>query len=316
MAFPVDSATLEQMVTRFSTDLLTVHECDGACLYASGEAVPLLGVRPDALVGRRLQDLVVPEDRANVDEELRHLSGHETRRLRYRVEALDGTKRWVETRVRKSDPFLIAATREVEEESHRGAEWAHLRIEARTDWLTQLLNRWGLEEALETELDRALRSGHVFAIAFFDVDRFKSINDTLGHGFGDHVLRRIAAVIGRGRRSYDVPGRWGGDEFLLILPETTLAEAVLVAERMVSEVAVELLAAPRGHSVTLSAGVAASTGVASVDALVECADRAMYRAKAMGGNRVYAFDPEEAVSRKGTASPSVARRRELTRDLR
>lgn len=316
MAFPVDAAALEHLVTRFSTDLLTVHERDGACLYASGEAVPLLGVRPAALVGRRLQDLVVPEDRANVEEELRHLSGHETRRLRFRVEALDGTKRWVETRVRKSDPFLIAATREVEDETRRGAEWAHLRIEARTDWLTQLQNRWGLEESLATELDRALRSGHVFAITFFDVDHFKGINDTLGHGFGDHILRRIAAVLGRGRRSYDVPGRWGGDEFLLILPETTLTEAVVVAERMVGEVAAELVDVRRGQAVTLSAGVAASAGIASVDALVECADRAMYRAKALGGNRVSVFEPGEAVSWMNTSSPAAARRGELTRGLR
>lgn len=151
-------------------------------------------------------------------------------------------------------------------------------------------------------MDRYLRSGHAFSIALLDVDHFKAVNDTFGHAFGDHVLRRIAAVAGHGRRSYDVLGRWGGDELLLVLPETSPEEAATVAARMVRAVAMERLEGPGGDVVTLSAGVASSSSAAAIDALVEHADRAMYVAKSLGGNRVCQFYARE-VAPVVTAAP-------------
>lgn len=281
---------LEHLVIRYSTDLLTVYTLDGTCVYASGAAMALVGVEPEVLLGRRLQDFVADDDRAGIDKEIPRLIDQEAGRLRYRIEAAGGTMRRVETRIRKSDPFLIASTREVDDSTEQpSAAWTQLRVEARTDWLTQLSNRRGLEESLQLEMDRYQRSGHVFSIAMLDVDRFKTVNDRYGHAAGDEILRRIAAFAGHGRRSYDVLGRWGGDEFLSILPETSAEEAAVVAERMVHAVAMEKLEVRDSGAITLSAGVASASGAPTIDALVEHADQAMYVAKSLGGNRVCRF---------------------------
>lgn len=290
---------LEHLVTSCSSDLLTVHGLDGTFLYASEETMSLFGLRPEELWGRRLQEFVRSDDVALVDTEMSAIEGHETRRFRYRIEGLDRTPRWVETRLRRSDDLLIAATRDIDHEiSRQSAEWARLKLEARTDWLTQLKNRWGLEEVLETELDRYLRRGNVLSVALLDVDGFKQVNDRHGHGFGDHVLRRIASVIDRGRRSYDVLGRWGGDEFLLILPDTTVEAACGVATRMVQEVEREWTNLPESEAITLSGGVVDSVGAESIAPLLDRADAAMYRAKREGGNRVCVAEATEPGTEK------------------
>jgi diguanylate cyclase (GGDEF)-like protein len=127
------------------------------------------------------------------------------------------------------------------------------------------------------------------------VDRFKATNDAWGHVYGDLVLRRIASVIGCGRRCYDVLGRWGGDEFLLILPETGIEEAKSVAQRMTAAVAVEFTQKSDPLQVTVSAGVGDSSGCMNADRIIQRADHAMYRAKAQGGNCVAVYEPAETL---------------------
>jgi diguanylate cyclase (GGDEF)-like protein/PAS domain S-box-containing protein len=286
---------LEHLAAGFSADMLTVHALDGSCLYASEETSHLLGRKPEMLLGRKLQDFIRDDDIAKVNEELNAMALDEVSRIRYRLELPDGSTRWVETRIRKSRGYLIAATRDIDSEITRQAsEWSRLKVEARTDWLTRLQNRFGVEEVLEREFDRFLRTGHDFSIAMFDVDRFKDINDTQGHRIGDQVLTRVGALIAQACRSYDVLGRWGGDEFLLVLPETRLDEARSVAARMIATVAGEYIEAGESRSLTLSGGVAESQDCASVSAMIDRVDRAMYRAKAMGGNRICIFEPASA----------------------
>jgi diguanylate cyclase (GGDEF)-like protein/PAS domain S-box-containing protein len=286
---------LEHLAAGFSADMLTVHSLDGLCLYASEETSRLLGREPGTVLGRKLQDFVKNDDIAKVNEELDTMGSDEVSRIRYRLELSDGTTRWVETCIRKSRGYLIAATRDIDNEIARQAsEWSRLKVEARTDWLTRLQNRFGVEEVLEREFDRFLRTGHDFSIAMFDVDRFKDINDTQGHRIGDQVLTRVGALIGQACRSYDVLGRWGGDEFLLVLPETRIDEARSVAARMIATVAGEYIEAGISRPLTLSGGVAESQDCASVGAMIDRVDRAMYRAKASGGNRICIYEPAPA----------------------
>jgi diguanylate cyclase (GGDEF)-like protein len=155
------------------------------------------------------------------------------------------------------------------------------------DGLTGCFNRnYGLE-TLDRELRRARRSGGPLSIVMFDIDHFKTINDTLGHLRGDEILRAIGAQLTRVLRSTDVSCRYGGDEFLAILPDTHVLGAEQVAETLRREIGTLAIAAgERVIAVTVSVGLAAAApDELDVTALVERADDALYQAKRAGRNR-------------------------------
>src|SRR5438270_446334 len=144
---------------------------------------------------------------------------------------------------------------------------------------------------LTSSIDAFGRSWMLSAV-FLDIDRFKPINDTFGHNSGDAVLRQVAGIIVDNIRPSDLFGRYGGEEFMLILPESLPAEAVEVAERLRSAIAQTPLQIPNGQTViiTISIGVAGGRGhELQVDALVDQADAAMYAAKGLGRNRTYLY---------------------------
>lgn len=154
------------------------------------------------------------------------------------------------------------------------------------DDLTELPNRRGATRQLEVLISRARRHGHQLALLLVDADRFKSVNDEHGHAVGDVVLRELAARLRERVRREDVVGRWGGEEFVVALPETTPDGAAAVAEALRAGVSTTPIDADgKALDVTISIGVAAWTGQELED-LVSRADRALYAAKAAGRNRV------------------------------
>lgn len=169
-------------------------------------------------------------------------------------------------------------------------EEARLKAEdlSRVDVLTGVLSRGAVLEALDKEVQRARRHGNGLACLMLDLDRFKAINDTHGHQFGDKALRRIARAVASLCRANDYLGRYGGEEFLLILPETRLDGAVAFAERVRREVA-ETPLHENGERITLSIGVTEwRNDDDSPDSLISEADRALFDAKAAGRNQVVA----------------------------
>ena len=166
---------------------------------------------------------------------------------------------------------------------------AALRHLAESDPLTQILNRVGIMTELGRRLAEFQRYGSVFSVLMIDVDHFKHINDRLGHLAGDQVLRRVSGIIRSALREVDSVGRYGGEEFLVVLPGTRIDSAVNTAERI--RLAIEQIPIRVDREqirVTVSIGaMAAGPGAAShVDALIDGADRAMYEAKHSGRNRV------------------------------
>jgi two-component system, cell cycle response regulator len=154
---------------------------------------------------------------------------------------------------------------------------------AATDGLTGIANRYTFQQVLESELERAARSGNEVGLAMLDIDHFKRLNDAYGHQAGDAVLRAVATRLSDHSRTYDTAARYGGEEFAVILPATDREEMWEIVERLRREV----YASSDGPSVTISAGVATfpSDG-ASVDELVAAADEALYESKRAGRNRV------------------------------
>ncbi|MFO7527282.1 MAG: GGDEF domain-containing protein [Marinobacter sp.] len=157
---------------------------------------------------------------------------------------------------------------------------------ATIDPLTQLLNRRAFLPLAHHECSRTERSEKPLSVVIADLDHFKQVNDTWGHNAGDQVLREVARRLKDCLRKQDVVCRWGGEEFLILLPETDSNGAMRVAEKCgssVSETLIDIMG--HGHTQTISLGVATLTGGESVEELINRADRALYSAKKSGRNR-------------------------------
>jgi diguanylate cyclase (GGDEF)-like protein len=157
-----------------------------------------------------------------------------------------------------------------------------------TDSLTGLLNRRYLEERLEEELARSSRHNHSLCLMMMDIDGFKLYNDTFGHPAGDRLLKRISEAITRSVRTTDIAARFGGDEFLVLLPETEPALAMKIADRVHREVFRIGTALAQGRvAVTISIGIASyPRNGQTLEQVIEQADRALYQAKMKGKNRI------------------------------
>ena len=193
----------------------------------------------------------------------------------------------------------------------RSFRHAQLLNEARADAKTGLLNAATWEREAAAEVARAGRTHSPLAVALLDLDLFKQINDTHGHLLGDEVLRAIARLLTSVLREYDVAGRFGGEEFVMLLPQTRAPDALRIAERVRAHIARLGITGPGGERIS----VTASIGVAALDAgssrqlteLLAAADAALYRAKASGRDQVQMISTSRGLSasvQAPTATPA------------
>lgn len=170
-----------------------------------------------------------------------------------------------------------------------GRETHQLTVLSRTDPLTGLHNRRHMEEHLATAVSAARRHHQPLSVLFLDIDGFKDVNDQFGYEAGDEVLRAVGGRMRIALRAEDIVGRWGGEEFVAVLPTTNLAGALAVAERVRAAIASEpVWVADRDARVTVSVGCA--SGVGEPTELIGKASHALRRAKRAGKNRVVAAD--------------------------
>lgn len=254
---------------------------------ANQAAIEYLDLRPDAqgrlssATWQALLEKGLPQAGENHRERLLHTE--------------DGSERWalvsaIPLQISNGPSHLVSLA----DVSKLKAYQKDLHLASITDGLTGLYNRRYLFLRLAEEVERAARGSYRFSISLLDLDHFKQVNDTLGHRTGDEVLVRSAHAIRGAIRGLDLAGRYGGEEFLVILPDTGAAEALAIAERI--RTAVKALTWPEpGLRLTLSGGVSEHAGT-DVDGLLERADRRLYAAKGGGRDRIVAEDPGDPPS--------------------
>jgi diguanylate cyclase (GGDEF)-like protein/PAS domain S-box-containing protein len=269
-----------------SQDMLCTMDTHGRCIEVNGAWQSNLGYRPTEMRGRRLLDLTHPDDHVPATEEaMRVFRGEVSKSLDTRVRAKDGTWHWLRTSsvFEPHEGLVYARSTDVTERKANQEERERLMREvellARSDALTGLPNRRALDDQLPREMARALREGSPLCLAIIDIDHFKAYNDTHGHLAGDVVLRDCAAAWDGELRGEDMILRFGGEEFLVVLPNCGPADATEIVERLRA-------ATPDGQ--TCSAGLAAWLPGESVDELVGRADKALYEAKESGRDRLVA----------------------------
>ncbi len=270
------------------------------------------------------ENLLHPDDRTSALQAMQdHLTGiTPIHRDEYRLRAKDGSYRWLldQGKIVQYDlqgrPLRMTATftditsrKEAESElrqakdalevTHSELEKAFLREQqlARIDTLTGVHNRRFLFELADHEFNFALRYNSPLSVLMFDIDDFKLINDNFGHSIGDQALQYLTRVVGSQLRSVDVFGRYGGDEFIVLLPQTGIPEARVLGERIHASIAgmrIETEKSPL--SLTISLGITQilhhATQPDTVDNLLLRADQALYAAKEAGRNRTVIFDSE------------------------
>ncbi len=213
----------------------------------------------------------------------------------YRIVCADGRVRWVYARTvveRDTDGQAHHFQSVVMDITERREAEEKIRVLATTDGLTGIANRRELTRILDHEINRARRYGTPLSLIMYDLDHFKKVNDTFGHGVGDDVLKDVVRLVTANIRNIDVAARWGGEEFMVLLPQSDLAAAAKVAEKV--RRTIEDFRFDRVGTVTASFGVSELEPDDDADSLLNRVDKALYRAKDRGRNRVETLAVAEA----------------------
>ena len=290
-----------------SADMIVITTAEGVYRDVSAASKRLFGWDPSELEGQQQDYLVHPDDLSVV--QAIHLSALEDDRVHtttFRFRHADHSHRWAEATFRRvidnGDRCVVASIRDI---SDRQKIEVGLRQQALTDALTGLANRTVLMDRLHHALLREERSDGCLAVLFLDLDRFKVINDSLGHTVGDAVLRDMAARLANLIRASDTLARWGGDEFVVVAEDVVdAAHAEQLGKRLTEAGRTPFRVGDEEFACTVSVGVAVATNShRSVEGLLQEADLALYKAKDRGRDRAEMFDEDlrtKAIGRLGT----------------
>jgi diguanylate cyclase (GGDEF)-like protein/PAS domain S-box-containing protein len=288
-------AALFRLLADHSTDTLVRGNLQGDRLYISPGVRSLLGYEPAEMIGKRAADIMHPDDLAAFCEVMAGVRSGRIEQVttEHRQRHRDGHWVWMEAHIRLTrdaatgtpDGYVVS----VRDVSHRKATEARLEHAALHDPLTGLANRTLFRDRLLQEIARSRRTGAHFALFWIDLDRFKEVNDRLGHEAGDTVLRAVADRLRGTASADDTVARIGGDEFVLLRPaagQVGSAEAAALAARLVATMDAPVDCAGGPVRIGLSVGVSLSEveGL-EADRLLRAADEALYRAKGAGRGR-------------------------------
>jgi diguanylate cyclase (GGDEF)-like protein/PAS domain S-box-containing protein len=281
-----------------SADAFVVVNQSGVIINDAPQLAALLGHAGATTIGADVFLLVAHDDQRDVRRLLERCAQtvDTTFETECRVQHGDGHQMWLNVRLVNliDDPDVGGIVVNLEDISDRKQVEAELLHQAFHDGLTNLANRALFIDRVEHALRRNARTGLDAAVVFMDLDGFKTVNDSLGHGAGDQLLQEIASRLGQAVRTSDTVARLGGDEFAVLIEQSRnpVEESQAVAERMLQSL--ESPIRLDGQSVTISAsfGIAAGAADATANSLLRDADIAMYRAKSAGRGRWVVYDPD------------------------
>ena len=313
-----DSESRYRLMAENSTDMISRTTVRGRFLYVSDAARHILGYEPSEMIGHSLFEFAAEADHHILRAVTPLL--HEPQTFSYRVQRKDGSEVWLESTSRAiHDPLtgeiaeVVAVSRDISE--RRRAE-EQIEYQAYHDALTGLPNRLLFRDRLTVALAHAKRQRSPLVLMFLDLDRFKNVNDTLGHSLGDELLRAVGARLRSVLREGDTIARMGGDEFTILLADLKNPDdAVMIAQKLLETVAEPIRIEGHELYVTTSIGIAIYPNDGdTAESLLQSADGAMYRAKDAGRNSYQLCTP--AMNRRVAERLSIenALRRALDRD--
>ncbi|MFW6123754.1 MAG: sensor domain-containing diguanylate cyclase [Acidobacteriota bacterium] len=287
-----------------SLDWVYIHDLKGRFLEANDPALKGLGYTKEEINQINFKSLLPRKEIFKAYRTLQELkkTGVQKKLSQFKLKRKDGTYIYVETKgtviFRKGKPQYILGiardiTKRIQMEAQLKSINKKLKIKALTDDLTGLLNHGAVLNRLKDEVERAERQKEPVSVLIADLDHFKTINDKYGHQVGDRVLKHVSHCIHKSFRAYDIKGRYGGEEFLIVMPNTRQKNARKAAERlrkMLRESPVQV----KGRNIpsTISIGLVSSyphQDQIDEETLLKLSDTALYRAKEMGRDRVEAF---------------------------
>jgi len=290
-----DSEARYRLMAENSTDMIARTDPRGGVLYASEASIRLLGFDPAEMIGRSVYDFIHLRDADEVRQISRMITDTQPMTFSYRVRKKNGDLTWFETTSRAlRDPGsgrvteIVSVSRDISERKRVEEEIEH---QAYHDALTGLPNRRLFRDRLTVALAHARRMRQPLAVMFLDLDRFKVVNDTLGHSLGDELLKAVASRLRLSLREEDSVARMGGDEFTVLLTNLNdPADAAKIAHKVLDVVAQPMHVEGHDLFLTTSIGIALFPNDGeSAEVLLKNADHAMYRAKDAGRNSVQLF---------------------------
>lgn len=318
------SEQLHRFIVNNSPDIIFVLDDCGYITYINRRLESLLNIVPDQLIGHHFSELTEPEDEQRAQRFLRRVlvNGEQTAsvELALRNNGLHSSKRYFDVTVSPAtnpehgipvvgdgELVIYGTARDI---TDRKETEAFINFQAYHDLLTRLPNRVLFKDRLSMALSQAKRHDHLFAVMFLDLDRFKTVNDSLGHSLGDRLLQAVAVRLQEFMRAGDTLSRFGGDEFTLLFPEIESRESVMAIAQKI----IEVLKQPfnvEGHEIYIgcSIGIAIYPDAGTdMEILIQNADIAMYNVKGSGKDSFCVYSSE--------MSNQPAFRLTLERDLR
>jgi diguanylate cyclase (GGDEF)-like protein/PAS domain S-box-containing protein len=274
------------------TDSIFVHDLDGNIIYVNEAAYATRGYTRDELMGKRVQDLDYHNEKSGdeiFEENIKNAKEQLSRNEKAVIEVLHQTKEGrvipIEITCRliqdEGKSYVISIARDI---SMLKAMNENLTRMANTDNLTGIYNRHKFEEMYKAEIERVLRYESPLSMIMVDIDYFKRVNDTYGHDVGDYVIKSMVDVVKKMIRNTDIFVRWGGEEFIILCPETDSASAALLAEKLRGSI--EKTTLEKVENITCSFGVTSYVKKENENSFIKRLDSALYRAKDEGRNRV------------------------------
>jgi diguanylate cyclase (GGDEF)-like protein/PAS domain S-box-containing protein len=275
---------------RNASDIVTILDRTGTVTYEASSASQILGLQTSDIVGRPLTDLIPPESVTDLQSFFGALLAIPEARatIELRLRHADGSWRDMEV-VGKNlldDPAIGGLVVNMRDISERKRFVAELERLSETDLLTDTFNRRGFMRLAEREFERARRSGQPLTLVMIDIDHFKAVNDSFGHAAGDMILAAVAECCRKHVRSIDILARFGGEEFIILVADSSIEAAEKIAGRLHQGIAES-----RATTIKGDVSVTASFGIASVDpaavgleTAIRLADEALYEAKNSGRN--------------------------------